>query len=130
MMEKTKVKIAVIRKPSREECDNCYSYIEVENPIIEQVDTVEITIDEYSILRRHFADSKWTIAQIMESPEPFIELNLKKALAKQKKLEEQWEKRKEEEKRKAEERKKARSEKKRRLQIEEAKKLLQEAGEL
>ena len=38
-MEKTKVKIAVIRKPSREECNNCYSYIEVEEGIYGDVIT-------------------------------------------------------------------------------------------
>jgi len=119
-----KIKVIVVRKPEKRECEECYSTIWCSEPIIEKLDIVEMDFDDYDILKKYYRDKNWMLMQVHDDPVAHVELNLKKALEAEKKRNA---KRIAEDKRRrkaAEDRKKKAAEKK----LERARQILREAG--
>jgi hypothetical protein len=79
------MKIAIVRRPPRDECPECYCSVSVAEPVVEQLETVDIELEDYWILQRYYKDKDWMIMQVHDNPKEHVELNLKKALAEEKK---------------------------------------------
>ena len=101
--------------------------IEAESLFIEKLEDIDITDEEYDILEHYYRKSrKFILLKLVESQQTTLELDLKKALAKEKERLAAWEREKEKDIAK----KKASAKNRKVKQIEKAEKLLREAGKL
>jgi len=101
--------------------------LEIDSMSVNKIENVEITEEEFNLLRKYYNTSfGYRLVRLVENSGERVELDIQKALAKEKKGEAEYEKKNKE----AIAKKKAAAKKRKEKQLEKAREVLKKAGEL